>query len=139
MTCVVRSSIASLDKGEFIMLGTAGSHIDAVSPCFMKSDGKIYAAARTSGSTSDGRINYQGFNPIEVEADEPVSLYKGVFEYSSGMTIGIPLYLTAGSAGYLETTAVTTNIGDLTTGSTVMVLNGPVAYTKTAKQIVVIR
>lgn len=138
MAIITRSTIAGLDanNAQFVMKGVSGSAIAAVSPCFMNSDGKIYASAVTSGSGTDGRAKYQGFNPIAVSEGEVVSLYRGIFEYSSAMTPGTPLYITSGSAGYLETVATTVSYDS---GSALVPLADPVAYAIDAQRIVVIR
>jgi hypothetical protein len=138
MAIITRSSNAGLDanNGEFVLKGVSGSAIAAVSPCFMAADGKIYAAAVTSGSGADGRAKYQGFNPIAAAEGDVVSLYRGIFEYASAMTPGTPLYITSGSAGYLETVAPTVSYDS---GSALVPLADPVAYAIDAQRIVVIR
>lgn len=81
----------------------AGENLDAVAPCRIGADGKVYMS---NGTAADANAKFDGFTARAVRAGEPVTLY-GVgarFRYGSGMVPGTDLYVSA-TAGLLSDTA----------------------------------
>lgn len=103
----------------------AGEALTGGAPCYVKaSDGKAY---HSNGTATGEAARVHGFAPRAYAAAEPVTLYgEGcIFEYSTGMTPGAPIYL-GGTAGTLANAA--------TTGGTV-----PIAQALTATHIQIVR
>lgn len=104
MTAVTRIAAASLDvnsgKRAVAIAGLlAGEDLDAVSACFIDSDGLVYMAVASEG--------FHGINPVARNEGEPVTLF-GIgarFSYAASLTPGAPLFVSDETAGVLETTA----------------------------------
>jgi len=112
MAFITRDTYTYKDNNTAILIASAlvaGEDIDAASPVMVKSDGLVYMSAGTSGSTA-GVVDYIGFVDKAAKAGEPVSVWKGRFHYAAGtLTIGKALFLTSGSAGYLQDDVLTSN------------------------------
>ena len=83
----------------------AGEALNAVAPCRIHTDGKVYMSNGTANNASAG---FDGFTPKAYTIGEPVTLF-GVgarFRYGSGMTPDTDLYV-SGTAGLLSDTATT--------------------------------
>jgi len=106
MAEITRAATASLDANSgqvsnYISSLIAGEALDAVSACFIDTDGLVYM-----GDASEG---FAGINPVAVEEGKPVTLFGpgAIFSYSTLMTPGAPLYVSDNTPGALETTAAT--------------------------------
>ncbi|MGB1301547.1 MAG: hypothetical protein ACPG5O_10060 [Pseudoalteromonas tetraodonis] len=127
MALVTRGTTASIDaiqgqKAPYISALVAGEALDALAPCYVKSDGKVYMS---NGTSNNAAAKCHGFTPTAYASGAPVSLYgPGTrAEYGSGLTPGAPLYVGA-TAGRLDASA--------TTGGLV-----PVAIAVNAREIVI--
>lgn len=112
MAFLTRDTYTYKDNNTVILVASAlvaGEDIDAASPVMVKSDGLVYMAAGTSGSTG-GVVDYIGFVDKAVKAGEPLSIWKGRFHYANAtLTPGKALFLTSGSAGYLQDDVLASN------------------------------
>lgn len=114
MSVITIASDASLDIKSaqhvpFISALVAGEDLDAVAPCYIKSDGKVYMSISTQATIS-GVADFIGFTPDTVTSGMPVTLFgQGArFNYSTGMTPGAYLWIAA-TKGKLDTTKVAAN------------------------------
>jgi hypothetical protein len=86
----------------------AGEAIAAGASCYIKAaDGKAYNTNATAAGTEATRL--AGFSPRAAAAGQPVTLF-GVgarFRYSSGLTPGAILFMSATTPGALDTAATT--------------------------------
>ena len=95
VTGMYAAQISKLIAGEAIAKGQA---------CYIKgSDGKAYKASAAADTEAAKVV---GLAPDAAEAGEPVSLYAApsIWDYSTGMTPGTPLYLSQTAAGGFATT-----------------------------------
>ncbi len=115
MTVVTRGASLSIDTGQAVQVVAgniyAGEDLDAVAPCYIKSDGKIYMC---DGVADAEAAKFVGFTAREIKSGEPVTLFGcgSRFKYGSGLTPGAMLYLAAvdiynNDAGRLDTAATT--------------------------------
>lgn len=126
MTVITKSTSPSMDTGsaQQVVAGNiyAGEELEAVAPCYIKSDGKVYMC---DGVADDEAAKFVGFTARHTELGQPVTLFGfGTrFKYGSGLTPGAVLYLAENDgvynleAGLLDDAATT---GD-TTGTAIVV------------------
>lgn len=131
MTVITVASDASLDLKSaqhvpYVSALLAGEDLDAVAPCFIGSDGKVYMAVSTQ-TTISGVADFVGFTPDTVASGMPTTLFgKGArFNYSTSLTPGSYLYISA-TAGSLDT-------GKVASADT------PVAYVISETDIIVVK
>lgn len=133
MAILSKTSTASIDAVSarsvaFVSGLIAGEALDAVSPCYVHSDGKVYMTVTSASTTLSTQTNYLGFCADNVALGDPVTLFgKGArFDVGSGLTAGT-LYFSGSVAGTLSPTVVLSN--DVS----------PLAVAVSATDIVVIR
>ncbi len=86
----------------------AGEDIDAVAPCYIKSDGLVYMS---DGSASDAAAQVDGWSPRSAEEGEAVTLLVDVdFDYDDDITPGAPYYVST-TTGRIGTTTSTGGTG----------------------------
>lgn len=131
MSLITVASDASLDLKSaqhvpYVSALIAGEDLDAVAPCYIGADGKIYMAISTQ-TTISGIADFVGFTPDTVASGMPVTLFgKGArFNYSTSLTPGSVLYISA-TAGKLDTGKIAAN-------------DSPVALVISATDVVVIK
>jgi hypothetical protein len=84
----------------------AGEDLLAAAPCYIKAaDNKVY---QSNGTAANEAAETDGFTGKSYKAGQPVTLWGrgAIFEYSTGMTPGAPLFIAA-TAGRLDTAATT--------------------------------
>lgn len=110
MALITRGANASMDisTGQFapqISGLLAGEALDAVAPCYIHSDGKIYMS---NGTADDAEAKVDGFTPRAAASGQPITIYgEGTrFNYGSSLTPGATYYLGA-TNGRLDGAATT--------------------------------
>jgi hypothetical protein len=138
MANITRSTTASGDVNSlmnavYVSGLFAGEDISAVSPCYISASGTVLMSkqAQKTGTVTD----FIGVSPKSYKSGEAITLFgKGArFSYATGLTAGVPLF-TSASAGYLDTTALTTTV----TGSAV-IADAPVAVCINTTDILIVR
>lgn len=115
MALVTVSAVAGLDASsgmyapqisdDLVAGEDLGSATSIVTPCYIKSDGKVYM---TNATATGEAARLAGFTARFTKTGEPVTLF-GIgtkFEYATGLTPGASLFLGA-TAGRLDTVATT--------------------------------
>jgi hypothetical protein len=83
----------------------AGETIGAWDACYINADGKIY---RSTGAAANAAAVVDGFAFQPYTTGDPVTLYYGVHAaYATGMTPGVPYYLSGTVPGGLDTATST--------------------------------
>lgn len=113
MALVTRDSTASVDALSAMRAPQiagdlyAGEALDAVAPCYVKSDGLVYMS---NGTAANAAAACDGFTPRAVASGQPVTLFgPGTrFRYAAAGTLtpGATLFVGA-TAGRLDATATT--------------------------------
>ena len=103
MTVIEKSASASMDtaSAEQVVAGNiyAGEDLDAVAPCYIKSDGKVYMC---DGVADAEAAKFVGFTARATKLGQPVTLFGAGtrFKYGAGLTPGTLLYLAENDGVY---------------------------------------
>jgi hypothetical protein len=103
MTVIAKSATPSMSTvgATQVVAGNiyAGEELEAVAPCYIKSDGKVYMC---DGVADAEAAKFVGFTARHTELGEPVTLYGfGTrFKYGSGLTPDAVLYLAENDGVY---------------------------------------
>lgn len=110
MSLLTRSASASPDANNIMYAQKvagdlyAGEALDAVAPCYIKSDGLVYMS---NGTSANAAAAMDGVTPQAYAAGEAVTLHNfGRYRYGTGLTPGATYYIGA-TKGRLDTAATT--------------------------------
>lgn len=113
MADITRSDSVSIDtfsgmKAPVVSGLFAGENIDAGSPCYLKSDGKVYMSVSTV--VIGAKTNVLGFAPKAYKTGDPITVYGlgARFDYGTDLTVGAFLYV-SDTKGKLADSAVASN------------------------------